>query len=161
VEEEVAEKADSVEAAETEVEEAEVEEADATDAEVEKADAVEAEEEVAKSDDVAVADAMVDIKDILSSAFSDLAETVKSLHEQVDVLNKSITGVSEELAATKTEVAEAKGHFDEFGKRVDAVEHDTAFRKSGDLGEIVQEQPEMVEKSLWGGRFLKTADLFK
>ena len=161
VEEEVVEKADSVEAAETEVEEAEVEEADATDAEVEKADAVEAEEEVAKSDDVAVADAMVDIKDILSSAFSDLAETVKSLHEQVDVLNKSITGVSEELAATKTEVAEAKGHFDEFGKRVDAVEHDTAFRKSGDLGEIVQEQPEMVEKSLWGGRFLKTADLFK
>jgi hypothetical protein len=52
--------------------------------------------------------------------------------------------------------------FNEFGKRVDAVEADTAFRKSGDLGEIVQEaQPEQVEKSLWGGRFLKTADLFK
>ena len=166
VEEEVAEEAAPVDPAETEVEETEAEDVDAEkadviDAEVEKADAIEAEEGVAKSDDVAVASAVADIKDVLSSAFSDLAETVKSLHEQVNALNKSITGVSEELAATKNEVAEAKGHFDEFGKRVDAVEHDTAFRKSGDLGEIVQEQPEMVEKSLWGGRFLKTADLFK
>ena len=166
--EEEAEKADSVEAAdeaEAEVEkaeatEAEVEKADAPEAEVEKADAVEADEEVAKSDDVAVVDAVADIKDTLSSAFSDLAETVKALHEQVNALNKSITGVSEELAETKKEVSAAKGQFDEFGKRVDAVEADTAFRKSGDLGEIVQEQPVMVEKSLWGGRFLKTADLF-
>ena len=167
VEEEVAEKADSVEDsedAEAEVEkadaaEADVEKADDDESDVEKADAVEV-EEVAKSDDAAVVDAVAEIKDTLSSAFSDLAETVKSLHEQVNALNKSITGVSDELSATKKEIADAKGQFDEFGKRVDAVEHDTAFRKSGDLGEIVQEQPEMVEKSLWGGRFLKTADLF-
>ena len=167
VEEEVAEKADSAEA--TEEAEAEVEKADAPEAEVEKTDDVESDvekadavevEEVAKSDDVNIADAVVEIKDTLSSAFSDLAETVKSLHEQVNALNKSITGVSDELSATKKEIADAKGQFDEFGKRVDAVEQDTAFRKSGDLGEIVQEQPEMVEKSLWGGRFLKTADLF-
>ena len=167
VEEEVAEKADSVEDsedAEAEVEkadaaEADVEKADDAESDVEKADAVEV-EEVAKSDDAAVVDAVAEIKDTLSSAFSDLAETVKSLHEQVNALNKSITGVSDELSATKKEIADAKGQFDEFGKRVDAVEQDTAFRKSGDLGEIVQEQPEMVEKSLWGGRFLKTADLF-
>jgi len=167
VEAEDAEKADSVEAAddaEAEVEkadaaEADVEKADDDESDVEKADAVEV-EEVAKSDDAAVVDAVAEIKDTLSSAFSDLAETVKSLHEQVNALNKSITGVSDELSATKKEIADAKGQFDEFGKRVDAVEHDTAFRKSGDLGEIVQEQPEMVEKSLWGGRFLKTADLF-
>lgn len=167
VEEEVAEKADSVEGsedAEAEVEkadaaEADVEKADDVESDVEKADAVEV-EEVAKSDDVNIANAVVEIQDTLSSAFSDLAETVKSLHEQVNALNKSITGVSDELSATKKEIADAKGQFDEFGKRVDAVEQDTAFRKSGDLGEIVQEQPEMVEKSLWGGRFLKTADLF-
>ena len=167
VEAEDAEKADSVEAAddaEAEVEkadaaEADVEKADDVESDVEKADAVEV-EEVAKSDDAAVVDAVAEIKDTLSSAFSDLAETVKSLHEQVNALNKSITGVSDELSATKKEIADAKGQFDEFGKRVDAVEQDTAFRKSGDLGEIVQEQPEMVEKSLWGGRFLKTADLF-
>ena len=114
---------------------------------------------MSKSDDVA-ADAVAEIKDTITSAFSDLAETVKSLHAEVDALKKSITGVSEEVAATKQEITEAKGHFDEFGKRVDAVEQDTAFRKSGDLGEIVQEEPAMVQKSLWGGRFLKTADLF-
>jgi hypothetical protein len=165
--EEVAEKADSLDAApeaDAEVEkadaaEADVEKADDDESDVQKAEAVEV-EEVAKSDDVTIANAVVEIKDTLSSAFSDLAETVKSLHEQVNALNKSITGVSDELSATKKEIADAKGQFDEFGKRVDAVEQDTAFRKSGDLGEIVQEQPEMVEKSLWGGRFLKTADLF-
>jgi predicted nucleic acid-binding Zn-ribbon protein len=85
---------------------------------------------------------------------------VKSLHAEVDALKKSITGVSEEVAAAKQEISATKGDFDEFGKRFEAVEADTAFRKSGDLGEIVQEGPEMVQKSLWGGRFLKTADLF-
>jgi outer membrane murein-binding lipoprotein Lpp len=158
VEEESVEKADSVEP--TEDSEVEAVEAEATETEVEQADAVEVEEEVAKSDDAVVVDVVTDIKNTLSSAFSDLAETVKALHEQVNALNKSITGVSNELSAAKNEIADTKGQFDEFGKRVDAVEQDTAFRKSGDLGEIVQEQPEMVEKSLWGGRFLKTADLF-
>ena len=151
------EKADDAEA-EVEVEKAETtEEAES----VEKADeVVEEAAEVSKSDDVAV-DAVAEIKDTITSAFSDLAETVKSLHAEVDALKKSITGVSEEVSAAKQELSEAKGQFDEFGKRVDAVEQDTAFRKSGDLGEIVQEQPELVEKSLWGGRFLKTADLFR
>ena len=149
------EKADDAEA------EVEVEKAETTEAEdVEKADeVVEEAAEVSKSDDVAV-DAVAEIKDTITSAFSDLADTVKALHAEVDALKKSITGVSEEVAAAKQEISETKGQFDEFGKRVDAVEYDTAFRKSGDLGEIVQEQPEMVEKSLWGGRFLKTADLF-
>jgi hypothetical protein len=128
-----------------------------------KSDSVEVEssEDVLKSDDVAVAEAVTEIKDVLTSAFSDLAETVKSLNEQISDLKKSVGGVSEEVAAAKRDLAEAAERFDEFGKRVDAVEQDTAFRKSGDLGEIVQEQPVMVEKSLWGGRFLKTADLFK
>lgn len=153
--EEDAEKSDSAEDIEKAADEAEaVVEEDATS---EEAPVEASEEDVEKSD---VADTVAEMKDTLASAFSDLAETVKALHEQVNALNKSITGVSDELAATKKEVAEAKGQFDEFGKRVDAVEADTAFRKSGDLGEIVQDQPEMVEKSLWGGRFLKTADLF-
>ena len=139
---------------------AEVEKALAEEEVTEKAESLEvtpeaavlATEEVSKSEEVT--EIVTEIKNTLTSAFSDLAETVKSLHEQVSALNKSIDSV-------KNEVTEAKGQFDEFGKRVDAVEADTAFRKSGDLGEIVQEQSEMVEKSLWGGRFLKTADLFK
>jgi hypothetical protein len=147
---------------ETVAEEVEAEKSD-SDVDVEKAESVEDEEtveaveesaeEVSKSDE-AVVEAVADIKNALSSAFSDLADTVKSLQEQINTVTKSVESVSKE-------VSEAKANFNEFGKRVDAVEADTAFRKSGDLGEIVQDQPETVEKTLWGGRFLKTADLFK
>jgi hypothetical protein len=107
---------------------------------------------VAKSDNFE--SAIADVKDIVTKAFSDLTAVVQAQAEQIAELNKSIGAVKNEVTATKDV-------FDEFGKRVDAVEADTAFRKSGDLGEIVQEQPEqVVEKSLWGGRFLKTTDLF-
>jgi hypothetical protein len=123
----------------------------------EKSDSV---EEVSKSDEV-IATAVTDIKNTLTSAFSELADTVKSLHEQVSELSKSLNTANGELASVKNDLAAATSQFNEFGKRVDAVEADTAFRKSGDLGEIVQETgPEQVQKSLWGGRFLKTADLF-
>jgi len=173
--EEVVEEVEVAPEADAETEKAEIaDETKADDAEVEKAADVEAEAEVEKSDSAAeevevsksedaetITNVVAGIQDTLTSAFSDLAETVKSLHEQVNALNKSINGVSEEVVAAKNELATAKEQFDEFGKRVDAVEQDTAFRKSGDLGEIVQDQPEMVEKSLWGGRFLKTADLFR
>jgi hypothetical protein len=113
-----------------------------------------AEEEVSKSDNNLEA-SIADVKDVVTKAFSDLTEVVRAQAEQISELHKSI-------AAVKNEVTASKDVFNEFGKRVDAVEADTAFRKSGDLGEIIQEtQPEQVEKSLWGGRFLKTADLFK
>jgi hypothetical protein len=108
-----------------------------------------------KSDDVAEIDALAEVKDVVTKAFSDLTAVVQAQAEIIAELSKSIDAV-------KNEVTASKDVFNEFGKRVDAVEADTAFRKSGDLGEIVQEtQPEQVEKSLWGGRFLKTADLFK
>jgi hypothetical protein len=111
-------------------------------------------EPVAKSDEV-LETAIADVKDTVTKAFSDLTAVVQAQAEQIAELHKSI-------AAVKNEVTASKDVFNEFGKRVDAVEADTAFRKSGDLGEIVQEtEPEQVQKSLWGGRFLKTADLFK
>jgi hypothetical protein len=125
---------------------------------MEDGETLESEEEViepvAKSDD-ALETAVADIKDTVTKAFSDLTAVVQAQAEQIAELHKSI-------AAVKNEVTVSKDVFNEFGKRVDAVEADTAFRKSGDLGEIVQEtEPEQVQKSLWGGRFLKTADLFK
>jgi len=111
-------------------------------------------EDVSKSDE-ALETAVADIKDTVTKAFSDLTAVVQAQAEQIAELHKS-------LAAVKNEVTASKDVFNEFGKRVDAVEADTAFRKSGDLGEIVQEtEPEQVQKSLWGGRFLKTADLFR
>jgi hypothetical protein len=141
-------------------EEDEAEKADTEEKSEEEVKKSEESDEVSKSDEATV-EAVVQIKDVLTSAFSDLTETVKFLNEQISELKKSIGAVSEEVTAAKQGLQDTTARFDEFGKRVDAVEQDTAFRKSGDLGEIVQEQPVMVEKSLWGGRFLKTADLFQ
>jgi hypothetical protein len=78
-----------------------------------------------------IAKAVSDIKDSLTNAFGDLASTVKSLHEQIMTLSKSLESVT-------SEVKEVKGTFDE----------------------IVQFEPLKVQKSLWGGRFLTSTDLF-
>ena len=109
-----------------------------------------------------VAKAVSSINENLTNALSNLAETVKSMQTTVDAITKSLEAVTGEVKSVSNEVKEVKGNFNEFGKRVDMVEKDTAFRKSGDLGEIVQEFSETkTQKSLWGGRFLKTADLFQ
>ena len=111
------------------------------------------EDEVSKSDDVT--SAISEIKDGITSAFSDLSVVVKSLSDEIAELKKS-------LGIVNAKLEDAESDFNEFGKRIDAVEADTAIRKSGDLGEIVQEnESEQIQKSLWGGRFLKTADLFR
>ncbi len=124
---------------------------------------VEATEEVSKSDEV-IAESITEINNTITSAFSDLVATVKALQAEVELLKSTKVDVEtakDSFEAVAKDLAAAREEFDKFGKRVDAVEADTAFRKSGDLGEIVQDQPEMVEKSLWGGSFLKTADLFR
>ena len=109
-----------------------------------------------------VAKAVSSINENLTNALSNLAETVKSMQTTVDAITKSLEAVTGEVKSVSNEVKEVKGNFNEFGKRVDMVEKDTAFRKSGDLGEIVQEFSETkTHKSLWGGRFLKSADLFQ
>jgi archaellum component FlaC len=110
-------------------------------------------EEAAKADEV-IASAIAEIKESVTNAFGDLTATIKSLSDEVANMKKS-------LDATTTDVNQIKGTFNEIGKRVDSVEKDTAFRKSGDLGEIVQELDSTpVQKSLWGGRFLKFSDLY-
>ena len=134
--------------------------ADSSVEKTEEGEVVATETVVAKSDEVIV-EAVTEIKNSLTNAFGDLATTVKSLHEQVIALNKSLDNVSGEVKTVSAEVNNVKGSFNEFGKRVDLVEQDTAFRKSGDLGEIVQFEPSKVQKSLWGGRFLTSTDLFK
>jgi len=154
-EDDMEEKADEADATEKS---ADMEEEDKS-YEDKKSDSVEAAEEVSKSDDVSVA--VAELQSGITSAFSDLSAVIKSLNEQVADLKKSLDGANAEIKSVKDEVTASKSEFNEFGKRVDAVEADTAFRKSGDLGEIVQEtESDMVQKSLWGGRFLKTADLF-
>lgn len=107
-----------------------------------------------KSDETVDTAKMIgDITESLTSTLSTLAETVKALDAKIEGINKAVTGLSDEVNVVK----------DSFGKRVDAVEKDTAFRKSADLGEILQEEPVSMQKSMesaWGGRFLTNADLF-
>jgi len=125
-------------------------------------DVVEETIEVSKSDETTV-NPVEEIKNTLESAFSDLVSKVNSLQAEVEMLKSSKVDVEtakQSFEAVAKDIATATNTFNEFGKRVELVEQDTAFRKSGDLGEIVQNQPETVEKSLWGGSFLKTADLF-
>ena len=143
------------------VEEPVAEAIDVVEEDVEKSDSVAEEvvgdelaiDEVSKSDDVT--SAISEIKDGITSAFSDLSVVVKSLSDEITELKKS-------LGVVNAKLEDAESDFSEFGKRMEAVEADTAIRKSGDLGEIVQEnESEQIQKSLWGGRFLKTADLFR
>ena len=132
---------------------AEVEKAaDSEEVEPAEEEAAEDEEEVSKSDE-GTADAVTELKDAVTSAFSEITAVVKSLSDEIAELKKSVGHV-------EAKVNDAEGDFNNLGKRIDAVEADTAFRKSGDLGQIVQE-PAMVEKSVWGGRFLNTSDLLK
>lgn len=143
VAEEVAEEAAAEEAVEEAVEESVDEEA------VE--DAVEKSTTPADSDED-LAKAVEEIKDSVVVAVADLAAAVKSIADKVGELTKSVNGVSEEVNVVK-------GNVEEFGQRVSAIEEDTAVRKSGDLGGIVQ--GEKINKSMWGGRFLNSADLYR
>jgi uncharacterized phage infection (PIP) family protein YhgE len=133
------------------------EKADNADSVEPAADKSEVVEEVSKSEDAitGVVNAVSEIQNGLASAFSDLSAVVKSLNDEIADLKKSLGMVNAKLEDAETD-------FNNIGKRMQAVEADTAFRKSGDLGEIVQEvQMRKSEQSLWGGRFLKTADLFR
>jgi hypothetical protein len=126
-----------------------------------KSETVDEVAEVSKADDV-LANAIAEIQTGITSAFSDLSAVVKSLNDEIADLKKSLGVITADVASVKNDVTATKGELNEFGKGLDAVVADTAFRKSGDLGEIVQEtQIEKSENSLWGGRFLKTADLFR
>jgi cysteinyl-tRNA synthetase len=108
------------------------------------------EENKAKKSDEAIVNAIADVKNTLTSAFSDLVTTVKALQAEVEMLKSTkvdTDAVKSSLEAVAKDIAATSEVINRFGKRVDAVEADTAFRKSGDLGEIVQDQPEEVEKS--------------
>jgi hypothetical protein len=114
------------------------------------------EEKAIVADYTAVVKAMAED---LTNAMTTLTDIVKALNSD---FNSKIEDLQKDIAGAKQEVSAVKGNFDEFGKRVDAVEKDTAFRKSGDIGDIVQEPLEKAHnKSLWDGVFLKKSDLLQ
>ena len=154
-EETVEKSVDAVDAVEeTVVKSADPEEAPAEDVAEEASDDVEVEKSVAETDsaDAELVKAVDEIKVSVTEAVSELVSTIKSLNEEIADLKKGHATVAEEVAGVR-------GSLEEFGKRVDGLEDDTAVRKSGDLGGIVQGNT-IRKGSMWGGRFLNSADLY-
>ena len=109
---------------------------------------------------------LVDLKgffaDTLSKATEANAVQVSEIKETVETFSKSvnaqITELAEKHSALSDAVTEIKGTIDGVQKRVDAVEGDTAIKKSSDLGGSVAPA---VNKSKWNGSFLGSVnDIF-
>jgi hypothetical protein len=152
----VLEEAPAVEAVvETVVEDAPVAEAAVVDA---PADSVE-EAATAEVDTPDFAKMLGDLKgffsDTLSKATEANAAQVSQIKESVEAFSKNvdvrISELAEKHSALSTAVTEIKGTIDGVQKRVDAVEGETAIKKSSDLGgsEVVTKS-----KSKWNGSFL-------
>jgi hypothetical protein len=134
-----------------------VEDADSASVDVFKSvDAPQAEAAVEEPD---FAKMLVDLKgffaDTLSKATEANAVQVSEIKETVETFSKSvnaqITELAEKHSALSAAVTEIKGTIDGVQKRVDAVEGDTAIKKSSDLGGSVAPA---VNKSKWNGSFL-------
>jgi len=145
--------------------EAEVVDAPATEEVVEEAPVAEPAhveevvEEVPGSEE-AIAKSVAELATTVTTAFSDIAAIVKSIADANASLTNEVAELKKSLGYVSAVVADAESDFNNLGKRIDAVEADTAFRKSGDIFDVVQE-PVLVEKSVWGGSFLTTSDLLK
>ena len=129
------------------------------------------EESVEKSDEVAsdastenngevvdLVKALDEIKDFISATVSEgtakSAESVNAVAKSVADVTSSFATKQEELSKTLAEVQET---ISQIINRVDAVESDTAVKKSGEL-ENAPENNSTLKKSMWGGRFLGSAE---
>jgi hypothetical protein len=87
--------------------------------------------------------------DKISSAVVELAKAVDEKIGQLQAKYEEVTKSLSDLNSAATEIA----------TRVESVEEETAMKKSGELESSIPEQP-VMKKSLWGGRFLSSAELF-
>jgi hypothetical protein len=91
----------------------------------------------------------------LSKASESNAAQVSAIKDTVETFSKSVDGriseLAEQHAALSKAVETIKNTIDSVEKRVDAVESDTAIKKSSDLG---GSQEVTIKKSKWNGSFL-------
>jgi hypothetical protein len=100
-----------------------------------------------------------DLKGFFSETLNKAAETnanqVSTIKETVETFSKSVDGriteLAEQHAALSKAVENIKNTIDGVEKRVDAVESETAIKKSSDLG---GSQEVTIKKSKWNGSFL-------
>lgn len=91
-------------------------------------------------------------KESLDQFSSAVVELAKAVDEKIGQLQSKYEEVTKSLADLNNAATE-------IATRVESVEEETAIKKSGELESSIPEQP-VVKKSLWGGRFLSSADLF-
>lgn len=142
-----------VEEAETAVEEAVEESAD------EPADASTEDGEAAGED---IAKALDGIKSFITESFEKSAETsnasIAAVASSIAEVAKATAEKHEQLNKALAEVQEA---LSSLNNRVESVESDTAVRKSSEVENLAQPQTTTMKKSLWGGRFLGSAEIFE
>ena len=166
VEETTIEKSVAVEEA-VAVEDATAEDAVAADA---SADTVEKAADVSEVmvDEPDFAKMLVDLKgffsDTLNKASEVNASQVSAIQSTVETFSKSVddrmTEMAEQYTTLSKAVEDIKGTIDGVQKRVDAVESETAIKKSSDLGG--SQEVKTIKKSKWNGSFLgSVSDLVK
>ena len=166
VEETTIEKTVAVEEA-VAVEDAPAEDAVAEDA---SADTVEKAADVSEVmvDEPDFAKMLVDLKgffsDTLNKASEVNASQVSAIQSTVETFSKSVddrmTEMAEQYSTLSKAVEDIKGTIDGVQKRVDAVESETAIKKSSDLGG--SQEVRTIRKSKWNGSFLgSVSDLIK
>lgn len=121
-----------------------------------------AEETVEKSEDAAepAVESDADLAKAIDDLKASIAETASANSEQIADLVSVVKSLAEGMVAVNSKVESLEEGLNKFDSRVDAVESETAVRKSGDLGGVVQLETQ-VKKSVWGGRFLNSADLYR
>jgi len=100
-----------------------------------------------------------DLKGFFSETLNKASEAnaaqVSTIKETVETFSKSvdsrISELAEQHAVLSKAVEDIKGTIDGVEKRVDAVESETAIKKSSDLG---GSQEVTIKKSKWNGSFL-------
>jgi len=100
-----------------------------------------------------------DLKGFFSETLNKASEAnatqVTAIKETVETFSKSVDGriseLAEQHAALSKAVEDIKNTIDGVQKRVDAVESETAIKKSSDLG---GSQEVTIKKSKWNGSFL-------
>ena len=149
-----------------------VEDAPAVDAVAEdtSADTVEKAADVSEVmvDEPDFAKMLVDLKGFFSDTLNKASEVnaaqVSAIQSTVETFSKSVdermTEMAEQYSTLSKAVEDIKGTIDGVQKRVDAVESETAIKKSSDLGG--SQEARTIKKSKWNGSFLgSVSDLVK
>jgi hypothetical protein len=113
-----------------------------------------------KVDEPDFAKMLGDLKGFFSETLNKASEAnaaqVTTIQETVEAFSKSVDTRISELAEQHTALSSAvnniKSTIDGVQKRVDAVESETAFKKSSDL--VRSEEATTIKKSKWNGSFL-------